>query len=111
LGNEQIKKEDCCIMLQKLGFGEWIDSLPKGIDTVLKSNELSGGQQQMIINARALMAEFPVLILDEPFSALDGEKEKLFVEELIRRKKSRLVVLVSHRQQMTDYEDQTICII
>jgi ABC-type transport system involved in cytochrome bd biosynthesis fused ATPase/permease subunit len=70
LGNERIKREECYAMLHKLGFGEWIDSLPKGIDTVLKSNELSGGQQQMIINVRALLSEFPIVVLDEPLPRL-----------------------------------------
>jgi ATP-binding cassette subfamily B protein len=76
LGDGRIKKEECRALLHSFGFGEWIDSLPKGIDTVLNGNELSGGQQQMIANARALLAEFPIVILDEPFSALDKEKEK-----------------------------------
>jgi ABC-type multidrug transport system fused ATPase/permease subunit len=111
LGNERIKKEECRTLLYRLGFGEWIDTLPKGIDTVLKSNELSGGQQQVIINARALLAEFPIVVLDEPFSALDQGKEKLFTEELMRRKESRLIILISHRQQTIGCEDKTMHIV
>jgi ABC-type multidrug transport system fused ATPase/permease subunit len=110
LGNERITREECLDLINRLGFGGWIASLPKGIDTSPGEQELSGGQRQMIVNARALLSGFPVIILDEPFSALDAEKEKLLVDELLRRKKSRIIMLTSHRRQPVEYEDTILAL-
>lgn len=97
LGDPGVSREDCMALLDRLGFGAWVRSLPKGLDTVVSSAELSGGQRQTISNVRALLGQFPIVILDEPFGALDSEKEQLLTAELERQKKSRLLAITSHR--------------
>jgi ABC-type multidrug transport system fused ATPase/permease subunit len=108
LANGMISREDCLAMIERLGFGNWIRSLPEGIDTPVGEKTLSGGQKQMIINARALLSEFPAVILDEPFSAMDGDKEKLLLSELSRQKKHRLLLVTSHREQTMEFCDKIV---
>lgn len=97
LGDSRISREDCREMLKRLGFIDWIDALPNGIDTPISAGEASGGQQQAVSNARALLSRFPLIILDEPFAALDSEKERLLTEELLRQRQRRMLLLTSHR--------------
>ncbi|MCI8442506.1 MAG: ABC transporter ATP-binding protein [Provencibacterium sp.] len=97
LGDGRISRKDCLEMLEQLGFKDWISALPDGIDTLISAGEISGGQRQAISNARALLSAFPLIILDEPFAALDGEKQRLLCEELQRQKQRRMLLMTSHR--------------
>jgi ATP-binding cassette subfamily B protein len=77
-------------------------SLPQGLDTVLgKSYEgavdLSGGQWQRVAIARALVRDAPVLVLDEPSSALDPRAEHELFSDIRGRVGDRAVLLISHR--------------
>lgn len=61
--------------LQRVGLGEWGDSFPQ---------ELSGGMQQRVGLARALATGVPILLMDEPFSALDPLIRREMQDELVR---------------------------
>ena len=84
------------------GINGLIESLPSGYNTIIgnlfdESRELSWGEWQKIALARALFRDSPVLILDEPSSALDAETEyEIFsrFREIVRGKTS---ILISHR--------------
>lgn len=75
-------------------------------------NELSGGQQQRVGIARALMADAPVLLMDEPFGALDNitksdiHSEFKSLEEL----KNKTIILVTHDVQEAFDLGHTICL-
>jgi ABC-type multidrug transport system fused ATPase/permease subunit len=77
LGNKSVSKERVMKLAEDLGFSEWINSLPKGLDSMLSeaAGNVSGGQSQMINNMRALLTHKEIIILDEPFSSLDTERE------------------------------------
>ena len=62
-------------------------------------NELSGGMKQRVALARALAADRPILLLDEPFTALDAERKES-VRALVRSKtEDKTLILVSHDSQ------------
>ena len=107
MGISGVSEEKCMEVLDGLGFGEWIRSFPQGLDTLLPDG-ISGGQKQAISVARALLSGKPVLLLDEPFSALDKDKESLFLREISRSKHDRAILLTSHRKFLEDKWDAVI---
>lgn len=87
---------------KKSGAYDFIQKLPKGFDTMLgreyeEGEELSVGQWQKLAIARAFYEEAPVLILDEPTSAIDAEAEYEIFSNLEKTYKSKTLILVSHR--------------
>jgi ATP-binding cassette subfamily B protein len=70
-----------------------------GLDTVVgeRGVQLSGGQRQRIALARALLREPPILVLDDPLSAVDAKTETAILEAIERQQRARTVVLITHR--------------
>jgi ATP-binding cassette subfamily B protein len=84
------------------GVSSLIENLPKGYNTPIgnlfeDSRELSWGEWQKIALARALFRDAPVLILDEPSSALDAETEFDIFNRFREIVKGRTSILISHR--------------
>jgi len=81
---------------------EFIVRLPRGYDTQVgeRGIQLSGGQRQRIAIARAFLADSPVLILDEPTSAVDAEAEAAIVDAIKRLMDGRTVILITHRSSL-----------
>ena len=78
---------------------EFIARMPDGYHTQVgeRGLTLSGGQRQRIGIARAVIRNSPILILDEPTTALDSESEKVVIEALERVMKGRTVITIAHR--------------
>jgi ATP-binding cassette, subfamily B, multidrug efflux pump len=76
-----------------------VQSLPDGFDTVVgeRGVQLSGGQRQRIALARALVREPPVLVLDDPLSAVDAKTEAAILAAIERQAARRTVILITHR--------------
>ncbi|BAZ24896.1 ATP-binding protein of ABC transporter [Kalymmatonema gypsitolerans NIES-4073] len=81
------------------GAAEFIETLPEQYDTLVTEGgqNFSGGQRQRLAIARALVTKAPILILDEPTSSLDLKHEQWVIETLQRLRRSRTIILVTHR--------------
>ncbi|RST08430.1 thiol reductant ABC exporter subunit CydD [Streptomyces sp. WAC07149] len=78
---------------------EWADGLPDGLDTLVGEHgeRISGGQRQRLALARALLADFPVLVLDEPAEHLDLATADALTADLLAATEGRTTVLITHR--------------
>ncbi|MET9615369.1 thiol reductant ABC exporter subunit CydD [Kitasatospora indigofera] len=78
---------------------EWVESLPAGLDTMVGEHggRLSGGQRQRLALARALLADFPVLVLDEPAEHLDLPTADALTADLLAATAGRTTLLITHR--------------
>ncbi len=108
------KKVEMC--LKKAGLWEKIASLEKGIDSEYSravndnGTELSGGQIQKLLLARALYREAPVIVLDEPTAALDPIAESQLYETYNDVMKECTAVFISHRLASTRFCDRIILV-
>ena len=83
--------------------------LPNGYDTVLGANiQLSGGERQRLTIARALLADTPILILDEATAFADPESEYLVQQALGRLIRNRTVLVIAHRLHTVTDADQIV---
>jgi ATP-binding cassette subfamily B protein len=98
-GDEALVKQ----ALQDSGMADKIESFEKGIETVLtrefddNGENLSIGQQQKLSLARVFAEHTPVVVLDEPSSALDPIAEYQMFENMMRATEGRSVMFISHR--------------
>jgi ABC-type multidrug transport system fused ATPase/permease subunit len=89
---------------------EFTDTLPAGLDTVLADGGvgLSGGQRQRVGIARAMLAEAPIVLLDEPTTGLDTHAEALVIHALSRLVAGRTVVMTTHQSALTCLATRTV---
>lgn len=103
---------DVSHVLKMVCFDEDLKSMERGVDTLVgnKGIRLSGGQQSRIALARTLYHKNKILILDDPFSAVDMNTEKIIIENLRKYYKDSLILLISHRLSIFQYLNEIILI-
>ena len=107
-----LAKAEAC--MRQAGLGAKIDALPNGIHTKLNKKvyengtELSGGEAQKLMLARALYKDAPLLILDEPTAALDPIAESKIYTEFNVMAKCKTSLFISHRLASTSFCDRII---
>ena len=86
--------------------------LPEGYETVASEGgvSLSGGEKQRISLARAFLRKSPILILDEPTSAMDVQTESKIFTALSEYSKGRTVFIISHRLSTIKHADMILTI-
>jgi ATP-binding cassette, subfamily B, bacterial MsbA len=99
--------------LEAANLGPYIQTLPKGVDTLVGHNasELSGGQRQRLAIARALYKDAPILLLDEATSALDNESERLVQEALNRLTLGRTTLVIAHRLSTIEHAHRIVVLV
>jgi thiol reductant ABC exporter CydC subunit len=96
--------------LDRARIGPWVRSLPDGLDTLVgeEGTRLSGGQRQRLTVARALLADAPVLVLDEPTEHLDPATARALIGDVIGSAGDRSVLLITHRSEGLDLVDEVV---
>ena len=96
-------------VLEKVNLLGFLEA-QNGLDTVLleKAGNLSGGQCQRLVIARALLKDAPVYIMDEATSNIDVESEELIMKVIHEMARTKTVILISHRLANVVESDQ-IC--
>jgi ATP-binding cassette subfamily B protein len=99
LGRPEAGLDDIVAAARLARIHDTILALPDGYDTVVGEQgvTLSEGEKQRITIARALLRDAPILILDEPTSAMDAETEALFLQGLERFGTGRTTFVIAHR--------------
>ncbi|MBP7966882.1 ABC transporter ATP-binding protein [Candidatus Woesebacteria bacterium] len=98
-GKANVTDEDVIKALKKANAYDFVMKFKNQLDEQIgeRGVKLSGGQKQRIQIARAILADSPILILDEATSSLDAKSEKLVQDALEILMKDRLVIIIAHR--------------
>ncbi|MEU6545632.1 thiol reductant ABC exporter subunit CydD [Streptomyces sp. NPDC046859] len=110
LARKDATEADLRDALERARLLDWADGLPDGLDTLVGEHgaRLSGGQRQRLALARALLADFPVLVLDEPAEHLDLPTADALTEDLLAATRGRTTVLITHRLAGLDAVDEVV---
>ncbi|WP_336047587.1 thiol reductant ABC exporter subunit CydD [Streptomyces sp. CA2R101] len=102
--------QDLWEALGRARLADWVRGLPDGLDTMIGEHgaRLSGGQRQRLALARALLANFPVLVLDEPAEHLDLPTADALTADLLAATEGRTTVLITHRLTGLEEVDEVL---
>ena len=112
VGRRSATDADLVDALRRVGLGPWLAELPRGLDSEVGrfGAHLSGGQRQRVAVARALLARFPVLVLDEPAEHLDLPAARALTEDLLRVTRGRSTILITHRLAGLESVDEVLVV-
>ncbi|MGH9338841.1 MAG: ABC transporter ATP-binding protein [Acidobacteriota bacterium] len=109
-GEQSFTREEIVEAARVANAQEFIQQLPDGYDTVVgdRGMKLSGGEQQRISIARAILRKPEILVFDEATSSLDNIAERLVREAITRISRNRTVILVAHRLSTVQNADKIV---
>lgn len=98
--HSSVDEEDAKAVLEKVGLSHRLSHLP---------SQLSGGEQQRVCIARALINNPEILLADEPTGNLDETNEKIVLETLQKLKnEGKTIVLITHNPELAKFADRTL---
>jgi ABC-type multidrug transport system fused ATPase/permease subunit len=111
-GREGASTADARRALDELGLGEWVDSLPAGVDTEVGQlgERLSAGERQLVALARAHLAGPDLLVLDEATSSVDPATEVRLQRALAGLLEGRTSVAIAHRLSTAEAADVVVVV-
>lgn len=98
-GREGATREDVVQAARRVGCDSFIDVLPDGYDTYIseENSQLSVGEKQLLVLARAVLADPPILILDEATSNMDTRTEAIVTRAMEEMMEGRTTFVIAHR--------------
>ncbi|MGF1726898.1 ABC transporter ATP-binding protein [Photobacterium nomapromontoriensis] len=110
MGKPDATREEILFVADMAGIKEEIEAMSDGFDTPLSENggNLSGGQKQRITLARALLVDADILLLDDPFSALDMKTEARVRHNLTTHYGHKTMLLITQRLPNLRYADHIV---
>ncbi len=95
---------------KRVGIHSFIESLPKGYNTVIASNNrvLSDGQKQLLSIARALLTKSEILLFDEVTSNIDPQMTTKVAEVLTDLKQDHTIILITHKPEIMEIADKIV---
>lgn len=109
-GNPDASREEIVAAAKAAQAHDFITNMHLGYDTVISESgaSLSGGEKQRIAIARAFIKKAPILILDEPTSAVDAITESKIFSAIKNYSQGKTIFLISHRLSTIKHADQII---
>ena len=110
IGNPDATEAEVRAALVRVGLGELLDRLPQGLNTMVDEagKRFSGGERHRIALARVLLQGAPIVILDEPFAALDPITERELLDTLLDVFADRTLILITHHLQGVSKLDRVV---
>lgn len=111
LANFTVSDDECWAALDQVNLRDRFEDA-EGLDTVLgdRGVSLSGGQRQRLALARMLLMDSPILVLDEPTSAVDSHNEQLILDAIAAAGTDKTVIIVAHRLSTVTDADEILVI-
>lgn len=112
IGKPDATDEEVEHFLILAGMERDLQTFPEGINTLVgeRGVTLSGGQKQRVAIARALISRPKILIMDDPFSSVDSETEKLILENVLNNFSETTRIIISNRISSVMHCDKIIII-
>ncbi len=109
-GRLDATEDEIIAAAKKAHAHEFIEKISEGYDAIVGEGgcNLSGGQKQRIAIARVILRDAPILLLDEAYSALDTESERIVQDAIHNLSEGRTVVAIAHRLSTILEADQII---
>jgi len=110
MGHETVSDRAVMRAAELSGVMDFLRDTQQGLDTQVgeRGEALSGGQQQAVAVARALLYDPPILIMDEPTSSLDPASEGRLMRRLEALVRGRTIILITHKATMLNLVDKLI---
>jgi len=112
MGAAQVEDADIVRALRTANLSDFVNQHPRGIDMPVgeRGESLSGGQRAGVAIARAVIADAPILLMDEPTGAMDHSSEEMVKARLREYAAAKTVLVVTHRTSLLDIVDRIIVV-